>query len=339
MSYTIDWKRRRRSMYNIPGITGIPRNYYFEHGLTNCCDLKVSGLMFSCDDKYISTGEEIRNDDYTLSSSDFQRISSCDINVASNTQSQHFNKVLRFPIDPKAFEHIDNLRLLDENKDVFLNFLFKIIFVEHNFDLSVKNTVTLRDTNQSLGKVNLFRMKELREKKNRHKISLSDWINKYMNPLGFGNIMLFEINQPTLDNLSNFNSTDVDVPRFKERIGAAISSLSMMQDYIKKGEWNQISEQLRDIELFKADMKKDLKTLLGITTNLPEDKCEHFTTALDNLYNFSSQFHHSVDKGKLNPKVNVNKEDAYFIYMFMLSITQLFIKKIDYLRRQSTLPG
>jgi hypothetical protein len=105
---------------------------------------------------------------------------------------------------------------------------------------------------------------------------------------------------------------------------------------LKKGEWNQVAEQMRDVELFKADMNKDLKTLLRITTNLPEDKCEHFTMALDYLYNVSSQFHHSVDKGKVNPIMNVNKEDAYFIYMFMLSITRLLIKKIDYLRRYST---
>lgn len=154
-----------------------------------------------------------------------------------------------------------------------------------------------------------------------------------MNPLGFGKVILFEINQPSLDNISNFNLTIIDVPRFNERIGAAISSLSKMQDYIKKGQWDQVAEQLRDIQLFKTDMKKDLKTLLRITTNLPEDKSEKFTMALDNLYDVSSQFHHSVDEGKVNPIINVNKEDAYFIYMFMLSITQLLIKKIEYLRR------
>ena len=38
---------------------------------------------------------------------------------------------------------------------------------------------------------------------------------------------------------------------------------------------------LLDIELFKTDMS--MRTLLRITTNLPEEKCEHLTTALDNL--------------------------------------------------------
>ena len=83
-------------------------------------------------------------------------------------------------------------------------------------------------------------------------------------------------------------------------------------------------------------MKNDLKVLLGITTNLPVDKCEDFTTALDRLYNFSSQFHHPLDKGKVSPIINVNKEDAYFVYMFMLSIIPLLIKKLDYLRRNCT---
>jgi hypothetical protein len=244
--------------------------------------------------------------------------------------------VLRFPVEPKAFDHIENLRLADENRDVFLNFLFKISLIEHNFNLSNDNTITLRDTNQILGRVNLFKIKEFRDRKNRYRIPMGDWLNRYMNPLGFGKIILFEINQPSLESVSDFNSNDIDVSRFKERIGAAISCLSNMQDYIKKGEWNQVAEQLRSIQLFKNDMKNDLKVLLGITTNLPVDKCEDFTTALDRLYSVSSQFHHPLDKGKVSPIINVNKEDAYFVYMFMLSITQLLIKKLDYLRRNCT---
>lgn len=90
------------------------------------------------------------------------------------------------------------------------------------------------------------------------------------------------------------NRVDIDVPRFKERLTTAISSLNSMQGYIKKGEWNQVAEQLRDIQLFKSDIIKDLKTLLRVTTGVPADKCEAFTTALVNLYNFSSQFHHPL---------------------------------------------
>jgi hypothetical protein len=58
-----------------------------EHNLTNCCHLGVMGLMFSSDDKFLATGEEIRVGDYTLSSGDFQEISSCDINSRYTTDT------------------------------------------------------------------------------------------------------------------------------------------------------------------------------------------------------------------------------------------------------------
>jgi hypothetical protein len=38
-----------------------------------------------------------------------------------------------------------------------------------------------------------------------------------------------------------------------------------MENYIKKGEWNQVAEQLRDIQLLKSDMRNDVKTLLEKT--------------------------------------------------------------------------
>jgi hypothetical protein len=82
-------------------------------------------------------------------------------------------------------------------------------------------------------------------------------------------------------------------------------------------------------------MKKDLKTLLSKTTNLPCDKCEDFAQAIDKLYSVSSQFHHSVNEGKVNPMINVNREDAYFVYMFMLSVTQLLSRKLETLSNLS----
>jgi hypothetical protein len=169
----------------------------------------------------------------------------------------------------------------------------------------------------------------------------SDWISKYKNNLGFGKAILFEINQPSLDNIADFQSMDIDVPVFKERIEAAISGLRKMQDYLREGEWTQVVEQFRDIDLFRIDMKKRLQALLQKTTNLPEEKCRQFTEALDRLYDVSSQIHHPLSKEEDNqfhrPLImNVNKEDAYFFYMFMLSITQLIIKKIEFLGRKTS---
>ena len=310
-----------------------------EHDLTNVYHLKVSGSMFSSDGKLVAKSEEMRDGDYDVSSSDYKVISSCDIQVVDmpNSQGEYFETIMKFSVNSKVFEHIENLRLSNEDRDVLLNFLFKITFIEHNFKFdSDSNTLGIKNTNQSLGKVNLFKIKQLREREN-HIIHSSEWINKYMSPLGFGKVIVFEVNQSLLEDVSNFSSNDINAPLFKQRIEAAISSLHKMDNYIKKGDWTQVAEQLRDIQLFKSDMKKDVKTLLEKSTNLPPDKTEKFTMALDHLYDVSSQFHHSVDQtGKLTPIINVNKEDAYFIYMLMLSITQLLIKKLDYMKRNSS---
>jgi hypothetical protein len=310
-----------------------------EHDLTNVYHLKVSGSMFSSDGKLVAKGEEMRDGDYDVSSSDYKITSSCDIQVVDmpNSQGEHFETILKFPVNSKVFEHIENLRLVNEDRAVLLNFLFKIAFIEHNFKFdSDSNTIEIKNTNQSLGKVKLFDIKQLREKQN-YKIYSSEWISKYMSPLGFVKIIMFEINQSLLENVSNFTSNDINVPLFKLRIEAAISSLHKMENHIKKGEWTQVAEQLRDIQLFKSDMKRDVKILLEKSTNLPAGKAEKFTMALDHLYDVSSQFHHSVEQtGNLTPIINVNKEDAYFIYMLMLSITQLLIKKLDYMKRNSS---
>ncbi|MGA9150194.1 MAG: hypothetical protein WBZ36_06435 [Candidatus Nitrosopolaris sp.] len=300
-----------------------------EHELKNSCHLEVKGSMFSSDDRLLSVGKETRN---TVN----DEISSCDISLKDEQHKTIINTVLWFPVEASSFDYIEKLRLESENKDVILKFEFKIVVIEHNigFDLE-KNILTLRNINVSSGQVNLFKVNEYKQNKD-WPIAFSDWVNKYKKTLGFGKVFLFEINQPSLDNITNFESTDINVPLFKQRLEKAISTLSIMQDYIRKGEWNQVAEQLRDIELFRADLTNDLKTLLGKTTNLPEDKCQDFTIMLDKLYSLSSQFHHLVRKGKVNEIMNVNKEDAEFFYVIMLSITQLLIKKIEYLRTNTT---
>ena len=290
----------------------------------NFCHLEVKGSMFSSDGKLLCVGEEIRNSN--------GQISSCDIKVNNDSASKPFKTVISFPVEANSFDYIENLRLASKNKDVTLRFEFKIVVIEHNFDFK-NNILTLKDTNVSSGEVNLFKVKEFKQMKD-WEIALSKWVNNYKNTLGFGKTFLFEINQPSIDNITNFKSSDIDVPLFKQRIETAISSLSIMEDYIRKGEWNHVAEQFRDIELFTKDLK--IKTLLRKTTNLPEDKCQDFIIMLDKLYSLSSQFHHLVRNGEVNPIMNVNKEDADFFYMSMLSITQLLIKKIEYLRRNTT---
>lgn len=302
--------------------------------IPNACHLNIHGSMYSSDNSFLCNGTAIAKDEGQASSSYIYKISECDVLVDTSSDKSHFESTLRFPVDSKVFDHIEKLRFGNENHDVYLNFLIKVTMIEHNFSFENK-TVTLRNQNQSLGKMELSKIYEFRQPIRNHRIPSADWINIFMNPLGFGKIIVFEINEPSINEISSFTSSGIAVETFKERLQAAISSLHKMQNFIKKGEWNQVAEQLRDVQLLKSDMKQGLKTLLSKTMNLPNDKCEDFTQAIDKLYSVSSQFHHSVNEGKVNPVMNVNKEDAYFVYMIMLSITQLISRKLEILGRNN----
>jgi hypothetical protein len=304
--------------------------------LANTCHLNITGLMYSSDNKYLCYGTQTTPGEGQYASPQPQKISDCNTVVDSNSDNElHFETTLRFPVDTLIFNHIENLRMGDTNRDVHLNFLIKVTMIEHNFSVNNNNAVTLRVGQKSLGNKKLYEIFEFKYPIKNHKIPSGDWINMFMEPLGFGKIIVFEINEPTISQIPVFPDSEVDVKLFKERLEAALSSLHRMETHLKKGEWNHVAEQLRGIQLFKSDMKQGLKKLLSKTTNLPNEKCQLFTEAIDRLYDVSSQFHHLVDNGKVNPVMNVNKEDAYFVYMFMLSITQLISSKLEILWRNN----
>ena len=304
--------------------------------LPNTCHLNIHGAMYSSDNKFLCDGTAMTHDEGLGSSPHAHKISECEVVVDNSSNNElRLEPILRFPVDAKVFDHIENLRFGNTNHDVYLNFLIKVIMIEHNFQVD-NNTITLKNRNQSLGKNKLSEIYEFRYPVKDHKIPSGDWINTFMEPLGFGKTMVFEINEPSINNITSFLDPEIDIELFKERLKAATSSLRKMENFIKKGEWNQVAEQLRDIQLFKSDMKQGLKKLLSITTNLPSEKCQAFTEAIDKMYDVSSQFHHLVNDKKVSPVMNVNKEDAYFVYMFMLSITQLICRKLEILGRNYT---
>lgn len=63
--------------------------------------------------------------------------------------------------------------------------------MEHNFRV-VNNTITLRDGSIFSGKNKLYKTYEIRYPL-KQTISSGDWINTFMEPLGFGKIIVFEI--------------------------------------------------------------------------------------------------------------------------------------------------
>jgi hypothetical protein len=152
---------------------------HVEYELKNSCHLEVKGSMFSSDNRLLSVGKEIRN-------SPNDQISSCDINLNNDSASEDFVTELYFPVDANSFDYVEKLRLAGDN-DVNLKFEFTIVVIEHNFAFG-DESLTLRDNNQSLGEVNLFKVKEYKETRD-SRIPFSDWVSKYKNNLGFGKVI------------------------------------------------------------------------------------------------------------------------------------------------------
>ncbi len=296
----------------------------------NWCQIDIRGFLFSGDKTLLSVGEEFTNGS-GLQSSLYKERSKCDVEIRNLGHRDHAVAALRFIIDERAFDYINNQRMLNENHDVILKFLIELRLIEHNLTLPSDDTVAVRDKNEALGRKNLFKICDFQQPLT-WTIPSHDWENSFMEHLGFGKFMLFELDKPS-NELSNFTSTIVDVPRFTERLEASKASLKKMQNYMKQDQWDQVVEQLRDVDLLESGMKQDIKKLLKETMNLPEDKSQVLTMALDNLYSFSSQFHHSVHKDKVNPAISINKEDADFSFMVMLAITQLLQRKLGILKR------
>jgi len=47
------------------------------------------------------------------------------------------------------------------------------------------------------------------------------------------------------------------------------------------------------------------------------------------LWDYANNFHHSVEKGKINPDYTVGKEDAYMTYAVSACLVNLLAKKFN----------
>ena len=92
----------------------------------NWCLLNLHGSLFSDNKTFLSVGEEFAIGG--LQSSPYTEVSDCDIEVLKLTPEYkaHSNSILRFPMDERAFNHINEQRMKNENHDVILNFLINL---------------------------------------------------------------------------------------------------------------------------------------------------------------------------------------------------------------------
>lgn len=298
--------------------------------------VNIVAYILSNDKKYLSKSEELNSKDYNLQSSQLTFFAGSFIRT--NQQFAHiperYERTLRFFVDKRELDYIDDLRYKNQNNEIILNFVIKIIWLEHN--LYINNNLIGTNNSEALGKREFFKINEYKENLI-YKISSTEWINDFKPKLGYDDSLLLEIKIPAItDSFSKFDYQEINLKRFYERLKEAKSSINNMRNYINKGEWTQVAEELRSIQLFTSDITADIKKLLKATNNFPDEKINEFTQGLDKIYSFSSHYHHRVRRsGDINSISNVSKEDAYFIYMLVTSITQLLSNKLELLRRNA----
>jgi len=150
-------------------------------------------------------------------------------------------------------------------------------------------------------------------------IKSNDWLHDFCPIFQIGKFAVFEFQLPeTIEEKG-------DLP---DKINEAIKSIENMEKDLKKCEWNRVIEDARPIfELLKnTDEIKDLFQRDGYT----EEAINDLSEAIKKLFNFSSKFHHKMDrKKKLIPEIKASKEDAYLIYSTGLAFCNAISKKIQ----------
>jgi hypothetical protein len=152
-------------------------------------------------------------------------------------------------------------------------------------------------------------------------IDLMQWKNAFTEYLKIGKIMVYEFLVPSEIKFSK---------PLKERYDRGQQSLKDMQVQLGYGEWETAIIVSRPIfELFKNfdDFKKVL-----IDGGYSELAYQDLKNSIVSFFDLLSKIYHGLGKGKdkdnVNPKIPVNKEDAYMVYSFSLSIFQLISQKV-----------
>lgn len=154
-------------------------------------------------------------------------------------------------------------------------------------------------------------------------IASSHWMQDYAPVLGIGRFFTYEL------------PLDLGIPSkgdLEKRFGAAREALGDMERDLRAADWVALMEHARPIpELFRDEaILKELLEHDGYTA----EATAAFQASLRSLFELTSKFHHSLDKGgkKVAADIRPAREDAEFVYAFSLSVTNLLARK---LRRKS----
>lgn len=272
--------------------------------------------------------------------------------LRDNNQSQlNDHKISLISIlNVKAIEHINNLRIKNIRGDIKLKLILKIKILQSN---AVISSLHLKDSaeigpplTQSLRGESIVTHKYISQYSpgnnnmwlisgdgNPVFLSLSylqnelsttiysgSWLQDFAPKLGLGKFIVAELPIPTSITING---------EFTERLNKAMEALRKMESKIQEGEWTEAVEKCRPVvELIRDE--EMIKLILG-KHGYNEDAANSLYASIKGLFEFSSKFHHKVDKDHktLLPITQAEKEDAYFAYSTSIALVNLITQKIN----------
>jgi hypothetical protein len=303
---------------------------------TDKIPLRIAGFIATQDGKKIADINDGNiNNDFNLY-------------LNAKTSDSQFNSEIgvgfSVPFTKKVIDYIECYRHKNKSKEVIFNIHFQITLVCSNVVISTlgitksfndgdtDNELSVKyknDTNYFPQRTNLWilsgndsstflNMSRYQMSEVTVKIGLMEWVNEFIPYFQIGNILVVELLQPSEINGSK---------KITDRFIKAQESLIEIKKQLDFGEWNQAIIASRSIlELFKNfdEFKKIL-----IDNGYSEQAYLDLKKSIDAFFDFISKFHHSLAKGNvdINPTIYPQKEDAYFVYSFGVSLLHLISQK------------
>jgi hypothetical protein len=319
---------------------------------TNEVIYDIGGSLYSEDDVYIGT---IRvSDERFLNGPNIQDR----IDVPALGESNQGQRTLLYPmmveLGERALNHLEKTRLKNGKKDVLLKgklrwsqLSFKIKVGKYRYYpiptsrppiSAIVPSNTIDETNTGLSILN-GEQRKIADVGSANlnfnfKIPHSDWTTDFYEAFGIGRIILIEAPSISQGNFDKGNiKNDGDYKVLAKRLESIGPYFQAMIESMKTGDWGEVVGKSRFIyeSLTKNDGKQALKKILLEDTNIDEANLSQLITGLDNMYQFSSGLHHSLNKSTGAPKeIYVGRrEDAELMYYLSVSLVNALMSKLN----------
>ena len=212
----------------------------------------------------------------------------------------------------KAIDNIEKLRLANDSKSVIII-------------LDLECTYLTTGSNQNNKRVLQAKLGKMQEK---FTIEQSKWVQDYCEPLGIGKYLLIEFPFETLD--TEYKKETI----LSEKLVRAKRHIKEMDELLKAGKWEKVIEESRKIWELLRLMDKELNSRSEIekifeSNNYSSEGLDNLLKSLQEMHDYASKFLHEKDKkANLKPKVYAKREDAQFIYMWVIGLVNMLNEKL-----------